>query len=568
MQTQQNLTGYPSIDKPWLKYYSEEAINAPLPECTIYEYLWENNKDHLDDVALIYFGKKITYCELFRNIDKTAASLVSLGVKQGDYVAVCMASTPEAVYTIYALNKIGAIPDLLDPRSNSDDYRFFLQEANSGVLVTIDSSLSKFKAIREYTNLHTIVSVSPASSLSPIKQFLYSRANKTGKKGSLSWKQFIESGVKATKSCNSNGADIAAIVHTGGTTGVPKGVMLSNKAINSIAHQYRMMAHYDRSQMLLDIIPPFASYGLCTSIHMPLSLGLSVTLIPKFNPDEFGDLIIKYKPNYVMGVPSFWLSLLNNKKFEDYDLSFLVCAACGGDSMDSTSEKALNGFFVSHGANIMVDKGYGMSEMSATAVSCYGTVNQLGSVGIPMISNNICIVDPDSGDELSYDHEGEVCLSGPGMMLEYFKNEELTNQAIKTHLDGIQWLHTGDLGHVTKDGFLFHDGRIKRMFVRYDGFKIYPEAVEKVIAQHSAVNMCAVVGSLVPDLGIMPVAFVVMNQGVIDPKDSIADEIMDLCKEDLAERAVPDKIVFVDELPLTSLGKVDYRALEKEAKKS
>lgn len=568
MPTENKLTGYPSIDKPWLKYYSEEAINAPLPECTIYEYLWENNKDHLDDIALIYFGKKITYGELFENIDKAAKAFAALGIKKDEIVSVCMASTPETIYTIYALNKIGAIPDLLDPRTNTAGLEFFLKESGSRLLLTIDVAMPKFNAIEDLSNIENIVSVSPACSLSFIKRSLYNAANKVNTDGSITWNEFIKRGKNHSYTASTyRKSSLAAIVHTGGTTGVPKGVMLSDDSINSVAYQYRMMAHYNRSQMLLDIIPPFASYGLCTSIHMPLSLGLSVTLIPKFNPDKFGDLIIKYKPNYVMGVPSFWLNLLNNKKFDNFDLSFLVCAACGGDSMNETAEKAMNDFFASHNAHITVDKGYGMSEMSATAVSCYGDINKLGSVGIPMACNNACIVDPDTNEELMYDLQGEICLSGPGMMLGYYKNEELTEKTVKRHSDGQMWLHTGDLGHISKDGFLYHDGRIKRMIVRYDGFKIYPEAVEKVITENKAISNCAVVKKDIAELGIVAIAFLTMDRSQTENKDTIIKEIDNSCRNKLPERAVPYQCIFIDELPITSMGKVDYRALEKEAEK-
>jgi len=536
-----------------------------LPDCTIYEYLFNNNKNNLNKVALIYFNKKITYKSLFYNIKRTASAFKAWGVNKGDYVSVCMPSTPEAIYIIYALNMIGAIPDLLDPRSNSESYKYFLNESKAKLSITIDTALSKFLEIKRYTKVNTLVSISPAQSLSFLKNYMYNRLNKIEKGDAISWKQFLNNKIVDNDINAVDNINTAVIVHTGGTTGIPKGVMLSNKAINSIAHQYRIMADYSKNQMLLDIIPPFASYGLCTSIHMPLSLGLSVTLIPKFNPDEFGDLIIKYRPNYVMGVPSFWLSLLSNEKYDNYDLSFLSCAACGGDSISSQSEKTLNDFFASHKADILLDKGYVMSEMSATAVSCYGSVNKLGSVGIPMALNNLCIIDTETGKELPYDNEGEICITEPGMMLGYFNNDELTQQTIKRHPDGYSWIHTGDLGHIDKDGFLYHDGRIKRMFVRYDGFKIYPDSVEKTILTNSEIESCVVVGCNRVGLGIVPIAFIVLKSNVGINKEIIIKSIKDLCKSNLAERAIPAKIIPINQMPTTNLGKIDYRALEKMA---
>ena len=566
MPTEKKLTGYPSIDKPWLKYYTEEAINAKLPECTIYEYLWENNKDNLDEIALIYFGKEITYRELFENIEKTAKAFVSIGVKN-EIVSVCLPSVPEAIYTIYALNKIGAVPDLLDPRTNSEGLEFFLKESKSKFLVTIDTVNEKFVAIKNKTLIQQTISVSPANSLSVFKKVLYKLKTNTNTYDSIPWNKFVKKTSKVEFEANNTEKDLAVIVHTGGTTGVPKGVMLSNKSINSIAHQYKAMFDYTRGQTLLDVIPPFASYGLCTSIHMPLSLGVSVILIPKFTLETFPDLLIEHKPNYIVGVPSFLNTLLDNQKIKDFDLSFLVCAACGGDTISKSNENKLNDFFASHNSNTLVTKGYGMSEMSATAVSCFGEVNRITSVGIPMVCNNVCIVNPDTNEELTYEQLGEICITGPGMMIGYFNNLQLTNSIIKEHADGKRWIHTGDLGHISNDGFLYHNGRIKRMIVRYDGFKIYPEAIEKILSNHSDVSNCAIIKHEKAGLGTLPLAYIVKSENAKNSEENIKIELFKVCKNNLPERAVPENFIFIDKMPLTPIGKVDYRALEKEAEK-
>ena len=560
-----NLTGYPSIDKPWLKYYAKEVIAAPLPECNLYQYIYENNKKFPKDIALSYYGSKMIYSQFFAVTQDVAKALTAFGVKEGDKVTVCMASTPEAVCLIYALNLIGAIPNLLDPRYNENGLAYCMEESPSELLVTIDSSYEKFLNIGRPVCPEKVVIVSPFLSIPPMLKLLVSLKVKAIKprEGHYTWQEFLKAG-KKTDYCPARYTNnqLAAILHTGGTTGNPKGVMLSNDSINAIAHQYKMLVNPKRGETLLDIIPPFASYGLCASIHMPLSLGVSVELIPKFEAAAFGDLLLKHKPTYVMGVPSFWESLMVNPKMEKADLSWLLSAACGGDSMSVATESQLNTFFAEHNSKAQIDSGYGMSEMSATACVCYGNAHRPGSVGIPLINTVFKVIDPDTYEECAYDTQGEICISGPGMMLGYLNNEELTAQTIKKHADGKLWVHTGDIGHITPEGYVYHDGRIKRMIVRFDGFKIYPAAVEQVVLKHNAVLNCAVVAFNKTGVGIMPKAFVSLKDAAADTA-SIKKELIAMCKAELAERSVPEDVEFLNELPLTSIGKVDYRALEK-----
>lgn len=565
---EKNLTGYPSIDKPWLKYYSKEAVKAPIPKCTIYEYLYQNNKDYLNDIALQYFGTKISYKKLFSNIEQTTRALSVTGIKPGDVVAVCMPSTPEAVYLIYALNFLGAVPNLLDPRYSESGLAFCLSEAPASLLITFDGCYKKFTNISNDICPEKIVQVSALVSAPWYLRTLDSikaKAPRLAKSTHMGWKQFLHLGnnhtIRTVSHCSDN---CAAIIHTGGTTGNPKGVMLSDKAINAIAHQYKMLVQPKRGETLLDIIPPFASYGLCASIHMPLTLGLTIELCPKFNADQFGRLLHKIKPTYVMGVPSFWESILSDPCLKKEDMAYLLSAACGGDSMSVPTEKKINHFLAEHHSKAQVDSGYGMSEMSATACVCYGKAHTSGSVGIPLVNTTFKIVDPETGEECSYDQRGEICISGPGMMLGYLNNEELTENTIRQHSDGLKWVHTGDIGHINKDGFVFHDGRIKRLIVRYDGFKIYPAAVEQVILKSSAVQSCAVIGISKPNLGVVAKAYMVLNDAE-SASGSLLDEIIANCRFELAERAVPEEFDVIDSLPLTSIGKVDYLALEKKA---
>lgn len=561
------MTGYPSIDKPWLSFYSEESVKAPLPISSIYEYILQKNQDQPEGIAIRYFGNRISFREMFSAIDTVADALTTVGIKASDVVAVCLPAIPEAVYIIYALNKIGAIPNMLDPRYNEGLLEYCLQESPCSLLLTYDGTYKKFLNISEKAQPQQIVSISALTSVPSVLRILGSIKQKKPQLQSVNhieWKTFLKRNHSKAKQYNRwKQDDCCIILHTGGTTGNPKGVMLSNYSINSIAHQYNMLVAPQRGETLLDIIPPFASYGVCTSMHMPLSLGLSIEMIPQFAPEQFGDLLAKFKPNYVMGVPSFYESMLSSKKLQKADMSYLYSAACGGDSISIPTEKKINTFLEDHHSPAHVDMGYGMSEMSATACVCvsFKGIHCPGSIGIPFVNTTFKIVDPDSFEECKYNETGEICVSGPGMMLGYLENPELTSKTIRMHDDGIKWVHTGDLGHINERGFLFHDGRIKRMIVRYDGFKIYPSAVEQAIMKSQDVQSCAVVKYSKPGLGTMPKAFIVLKNGA-SATDDILLEIKKHCHEDLAERSVPQDFEFVQQLPLTSMGKIDYRALE------
>ena len=566
MSEEKKMTGYPSIDKPWLKFYSEEAINTPLPKCTIYEYLYENNKDHLDDKAINYYGNKISYGELFKNINILANTFIRKGVQCGDSVAVCLPSMPEAVYAIYALNLIGAIPNMLDPRYNEKLLSYCMDGLNAKIIITYDGCYEKLLKMDSNSLPEIVVLVSPLLSAPlSVKLVASLKIKKITPQASnhVVYNDFVDATFSKVKNPVKNRKldECAVIIHTGGTTGNPKGVMLSNNSINSIAHQYKMLVNPQRGETLLDIIPPFASYGLCTSIHMPLSFGLTIDMIPKFDADEFGDLLHKHKPNYVMGVPNFYEGMITNKKLIREDMSYLISAACGGDSMSTATEEKINTFLVAHNSKAKIDMGYGMSEVSATAGVCFGQMHSYGSVGVPFVKTEFKIVNPDNSEELSYNQIGEICISGPGMMVGYYNDDELTNKTIKIHTDGKKWVHTGDLGRIDEHGFLYHEGRIKRLIVRYDGFKIYPVAIEQVILKQDNVLSCAVVKGLVSGLGAVARAYIVLK----DNKYDVLDDVLALCKKELAERSIPYSFDFVESLPLTSIGKIDYRALEKMA---
>ena len=568
MKTENKLMGYPSIDKPWLKYYTEEAIDAPMPECTIYEYLWENNKDYQDSVALNYFDRKITYGEVFANIDKAIKSYSTLGLKNGDIVTVCAVTIPETIYSFYGLNRLGVISNMVDPRTSAEGIREYIKEVNSKVVITIDVAYKKIVEAIKGTTVEKIVVISPADSLPQPKKFLF-KAFKAPKIPNdnlhIEWNDFVAIGkdcepviVKYKKNTP------CVIVHTGGTTGIPKGVMLSDDNLNKSAFQaIKSGFDFQREHTWLNIMPPFIAYGVGNGLHLPLIVGMEVILIPSFNPDEFADLLNKYHPNHMVGVPSHYGSIIHNKKMQNQDLSYIIAPTVGGDAMDISLEKETNEFLAKHNCSYPACKGYGMSEVAAGVSICSShNVNKIGSVGIPLTHTTMAIFDTITGKELSYNEEGEICMTGPNTMVGYYNNEAETNNVVKKHDDGLMWVHSGDIGYIDEDGFVFIKDRIKRVIIRHDGFKVFPSLIEKTVdTNENVVSNCAVgITDNSHSQGKLPIVFVVLKEGC--DSETVKAELFELCQKELPEYVQPVDFIFIDKMPLTPIGKVDYRALE------
>jgi long-chain acyl-CoA synthetase len=341
--------------------------------------------------------------------------------------------------------------------------------------------------------------------------------------------------------------------------------MLSGFAANSIANECmwlaREHAEYNRGFRLLDIIPPFASYGFCVSLHFGLGAGITVDMVPKFDSARFGRLVVEHRSNVVVGVPSFFEAMAEDPVMKNEDLSFLKFAVCGGDSLTYERESGINAFLNSHGSPARINAGYGMTEVGSVATVCLGEMKKTGSIGVPLVKTMVKAVDPETGKDCRYNETGEICIHSPGMMIGYWKDEELTAKTVRVHEDGLRWVHTGDLGYVTEEGFLIYQGRIKRLIVRYDGFKIYPQAVEEAITKHPAVSQCAVVRKMDENLGAIAKAYMVLSNDAAADGDPW-DEVLKICADELAERSVPQAHEIIDSMPVSSTGKIDYKALE------
>ena len=558
-------------EKVWMKYYSEEAQNVKLPKLKAFDYVLELNKYRLNEPALHYYGADISFKDLRRRVDAAARSFTALGVKEGDIVSFLSASIPETIACVYALNKIGAAANTIDPRLDVKTIKKMIIESGSKILMVIDIAFPKVKVMMEEIGQELIVVQSAYTSLPTFKRLVKSLSKGPKieySKKVIRWADFIVKGI-GTRYTEApyEGDRLVAITYTGGTTGTPKGVMLTNDSMNSVALNFIYCdVHRQYGDRFLGIIPIFAAYGMVCGLHMPLCMGMTLVPVPKFIPSSIGKLVRTYRPNHIISTPVFIELLINSAEVQDMDLSFLYTLACGGDSMNEGLERKLNEFRKEHGMKFPLAQGYGMSELSAAATFCVNRVYKEGSVGVPSLNVNVGIFDPETGAELGYKEIGEVCVTGDSMMKGYFNKPEETAYVMRKHDDGQVWIHSGDLGYMDEEGFLYIKGRIKRMITRFDGHKVFPINLESMITELPDVHNCAVVGTddMEHSQGQYPMALVEVIKGS-DAK-AVCKKIFDYCNENAEERGRPVAVVSVDKLPLTPMGKVDNKLLEAQYK--
>lgn len=560
----------PSIEKPWLKFFSEEAREASMPKNTIYRHLRENNENRRSDTALNYFGRKISYGTLLDEADRCAGAFKAAGIGKGDIVAAATVTIPEMVYALYGLNKIGAAPLVIDPRTSASGVMDFIKESGAKIFIVIDLFYDALKDAIFESGVEKIVVISADTSLPSsirfLKQFKMPAPKIATSDKVLTWTQFSATGegIK-TETVEYGENDLAAVTLTGGTTGAPKGVMLSNDGFNAIAFDFKHCGvSYDRGQRFLNIIPMFSSYGIVSSLHMPLSLGLEVVVIPKFDADKVGYYVKKYRPEHTLLVPAHYEKLMNSKEMaKGFNLSFFRTAGSGGDTMNAGLEAKLNKFLESRGCRFPLSQGYGMSEVSSAASCCCNGNFKSLSVGYPLLTTNIAIFEPGTQKELDYGEEGEICISGPSIMLGYLNNKAETDKVMRRHDDGTVWVHSGDIGHMDSDGFVYIKGRIKRMITLFNGHKIFPTHIESVLGRHSGVSSCAVVG--VNDTqhaqGQLTLAVIETKETSLEKRTAIKNELYEMCRQELEGSAKPYDIIFVDSMPHTGMGKIDYLKL-------
>jgi long-chain acyl-CoA synthetase len=571
MQEEKELTGYPSIDKPWLKYYSEEGVNAKIPEGTIYDYVREINANCLYETALTYLGRKFSYKELFSTIDRTAVAFQKMGVQKGDIVTLAIPNTPQNVFILYALSKLGAIANLIDLRSKGRTLLDYYREVHAKIVVVCDLFMDNTFEIIDETEIEKVIICSPYEYLKfPLRNVLmYKNRYRAALKSSievLTWNTFLQKGEGQWIPCKTEADDVVCILHTSGTTGTPKGVLSTNRNFNAMSVQFRhSCCGFQDGDTFLNQVPPFLAYNVMVALHCPLTYHMNVLLLPKYEPEKFAKNMLKLRPNNAVAGPADYGTFLDVKNIKT-DLAFLHGLGCGSDAMNIKKKEAINQLFERQGSKGKILEGYGMTEVGSAACMNLPQCYVDGSVGIPLPYMSFCIYDDETDKELPYYEMGEICISGPTLMAGYYKNQKETDEVIKIHEDGERWIHSGDLGYMDENGNVYIKGRKKRIIILENGMKLYPYLIEQAVMELSEIHTCCAVKG-VHKSGINAVAcvFYTVEQECTESAEKIERRLLEKCKKELSDMYEPLLFLKMDTLPLTQNGKVDYRQLEKTA---
>lgn len=560
--------------KPWLQYYDEEGISSQIdfPDCSMVDMVMQSAEKWPDNTAYIYYGHKVTYKNFVRKIEKTARALKNYGVKEGDRVTICMPNTPEGITMVYAVNMVGAICNMVHPLSSEKELEYYIKVAESKYVLVIDAVFDKIYRLRDTAQLERIIVVRPSDGLGFLKKKLYNTLHvkkvrlPANDSRVVLWEDFIANSYfyQGNYHEERGGDDLAVIMYSGGTTGAPKAVMLSNLNINAESICDGVMIRQTvPGATVLSILPLFHCFGLGVCIHTPLCRGMGCILIPAFSHKQFADIIRKNEPNFIVGVPTLFEALINTK-LKPNDLSSVTAVICGGDALNQTLRDKVNDFLTHHGSEAKIRVGYGLTEGSGAVCLSPEHTFADGIIGVPLPNMDFKIVKNDTFSELPAGEEGEICISGPLVMMGYLGDDAETAQTIRLHDDGKLWLHTGDIGYFGEDGLVYFAQRLKRIIIS-SGYNIYPTHLESVINSHEAVLTSTVIGIDHHYKGQVPKAFIVLKPGY-KPGKRLEREIRELLERNVPIYALPAAYEFRDKLPTTKIGKVAFRELEKEEK--
>ncbi len=566
------MNDFSSLSAPWLSSYGDVPARLDYFQGSMWDGVRRAAEQYPHGIAYDFMGRSTTYGEFCRQVYRCARALKNRGVEAGDRVLICLPNCPQAVVLFYAVNAVGAVSVMVHPLSGEKEIEFYLNDSDSRVAVTLDPFYGKFAAVRENTALDLLIVSSVADALSPVTALGYRltegrRSPKIpyGEK-TLPWKEFLRESCEDVFSATPRETeDPAVILYSGGTTGTSKGILLSNGNFNALAQQVIAANPMFRpGDKMLAVMPVFHGFGLGVSIHSMLFYGGRCLLVPRFTVKSYAKLLKTKKCNFVAGVPSLYEALLREPTMKNADLSSLKGVFSGGDSLSVGLKKRFDKFLAEHNASVPIREGYGTTE--CVTASCLTPCHRSkeGSIGIPFPDTYYKIVRPGTEEAVSYGEDGEICLSGPTVMSGYLNRPEETAKTLRKHADGRVWVHTGDLGMMDEEGFVYFRQRIKRMIVT-NGYNVYPSQIEDVLDSMDEVQVSCVIG--VPDsLRIQAVkAFIVLKEGVA-PTEETKSKILEHCRKYIAKYALPRQMEFREDLPKTLVGKVAYRILEEEEK--
>ncbi len=558
---------------PFFKYENSELpLGFEVPDVSMFGMLKIAAESQPDSLAYEYFGTKCTFGNLVKKIEEISGAYYALGVRKGDIVTIIMPNTPEAVISIYALNRIGAVANILHPLSAQEEIKNHINRVKSKVLLCVDICTEKISKIIDKTSVKKAIVASAGNSMPFVMKKLYAlkcikifKYDKSDKRY-LSWSEFAEKSRTVAEYSPKDGEnrEVAVILHSGGTTGTPKDIMLSNYNFNAFGIQAVLtLRDVKAGDKILAILPIFHGFGLGVCVHVSFCFGACSVLIPQFNAKKFAGILKKYKPTMLFGVPTLYDALLKAKGTDKIDFSFLKYAVSGGDTLPEKLENSVNEFLAAHNSSIKICEGYGMTEGLAALSLSVGENHKSRTIGKPLIGTEMCVVEPGTTNVLPAGEDGELCVSGPTVMIGYRNNPEETKNTLRVHADGKVWLHTGDMAAIDEGGFVHYKLRIKRMMIT-SGFNVYPTQIESVVEELDFVEKCVVVSVPHQYKKEVAKAYIVLKNGK-EKSDETKEEIRAYCKKKLMHYSVPYKYEFVDLLPKTAYNKIDFMKLQKES---
>jgi len=571
MDTLMATTANTTINAAWLKHYDNVPHSLDYPDCSMVALVMETAKKYPDTPAYEFFGCRLTYKAFIDEIELCARGLLAKDIKKNDKVTICMPNTPQAVIMFYALNLIGAVANMVHPLSAEEELVGFINESDSKAVLTLDQFADKLIAVLPRTTAQMLILAGADDGLKGIKKPLYlmTKGRKIKRLPSgekiLRYSDLLKSGKEYNGEIDAKtrGDDIAAILYSGGTSGTSKGILLTNLGFNAVAMQTAAAGDcVVPTNIMLAIMPVFHGFGLGVCLHTTFVAGGTALLIPQFSLKGYMNILKKKKPHYIAGVPTLFEAMLKQPDIRNIDMSQLHGIFCGGDSLSIELKRKVDELLKTCGSTEQIREGYGLTECVTASCLTPRKFHKEGSIGIPYPDMYYKIVRRGTTETADYNEEGEIVISGPTVMKGYNKNEEETANTLKTHEDGRIWLHTGDLGVMDEDGFIYFRQRIKRMIVS-SGYSIYPSQLENAIESHESVLISCVIG--IPDEYKMQKikAFITLRDGQ-EATDELKKSIFEHCKKNIAKYAMPAEFEYRAELPKTLVGKVAYLELEKE----
>lgn len=544
------------------------------PELTMYGMVEKAARMYPEEDAVEFYGKKISYRNLIQRIERCAKAFIAAGIRKGDAVTLCMPNVPQTLECFYALNRIGAIANMVHPLSAQTEITYYLNVSDSKAIVTVDlffENVAKAIENADHSVMTIVCRMQDELPLPMAAAFIIAKGREVLKypntKNSLTYKAFLKGAdkVKELPEVPYDKDRTSVILYSGGTSGVPKGICLTDLNFNACALQSRVAieTEFSKGLKMLSCMPMFHGFGLGLNIHIVLISGACCVLMPTFNKHSYAKALIQKRPNFIAGVPTIFEALLHLPELEGKDLSYLLGMFCGGDSLSVELKKSIDKFLKEHNANIQVREGYGLTECVTASCLTPKDVYRENSIGLPYPDTYYQIVVPGTDDVLPFGEEGEIILRGPTLMKGYLKNPEETESTLRTLADGNTWLYTGDLGSMDEDGYVYFRQRIKRMIIT-NGYNVYPGPIENVIDGVDEVSYSCVIGVKDPRRMQRVRAYVVLRDGIA-PSDALKEKIKKELNLHVAKYAQPKEIIFRDELPKTLVGKVAYRKLEEEA---